>query len=58
MQFFCYDYFEDLLASIAYGNFCKKFRLSIAGVVSKIFVIENALHYNQKINFCVMSDVF
>ena len=33
LQFFCYDYFEDLLASI---TFAKNFGF-LAGVVSKIF---------------------
>ena len=36
---FCYDYCEDLLAPI---TFAKKFGF-LAGVVSKIFAIENAL---------------
>ena len=38
LQFFCYDYFQDVLASV---TFAKKFG-SLAGVVSKIFAIENA----------------
>ena len=39
LQFFCYDYFEDLLAPVIYT---KKFSF-LAGVVSKTFAIENAL---------------
>ena len=39
LQFFCYDYFEDLFARITFG---KNFGF-LAGVVSKIFAIENAL---------------
>ena len=38
-QFFCYDYFEDLFSPI---TFAKNFGF-LAGVVSKIFAIENAL---------------
>ena len=38
-QVVCYDYFEDLLAPL---TFAKKFGF-LAGVVSKIFTIENAL---------------
>ena len=37
--FFCYDYFEDILAPI---TFAKKFGF-VADAVSKIFAIENAL---------------
>ena len=40
--FFCYDYFEDLLAPT---TFAKNFGF-LAGVVSKIFVIKNALATN------------
>ena len=40
LQFFCYDYFEDLLAPI---TFAKNFQLSKWCIVSKIFAIENAL---------------
>ena len=36
LQFFRYDHFEDLLAAISSKNFC-----FLAGVVSKIFAIEN-----------------
>ena len=39
LHFFCYDYFEDLLAPI---TFPKNFSF-LAGVVSKTFAIENAL---------------
>ena len=39
LQSFCFDYFEDILASI---TFSKNFGF-LAGVVSKIFAIENAL---------------
>ena len=45
MQFFCHDYLEDLLALI---TFTKKFGF-LAGIVFKIFAIENALQ--SKINF-------
>ena len=38
-KFFCYDCFEDILAPI---TFTKNFSF-LAGVVSKIFVIESAL---------------
>ena len=39
LQFFCYDYFENLLAPI---TFAKSFGF-LAGVVSKIFAVENSL---------------
>ena len=39
LQFFCYNYFEDLLAPI---TLAKHFGFP-AGVVSKIFVIEHQL---------------
>ena len=39
LDFFCYDCFEDLLAPI---TFAKNFGF-LAGVVSRIFAIENAL---------------
>ena len=39
LQFFCYDYFEDLSASIILA---KNFGF-LAGVVFKIFAIKNAL---------------
>ena len=39
MEFFCYNYFEDLLAPT---TFAKTFGF-LTGVVSKIFAIENAL---------------
>ena len=39
LQFFCHDYLEDLLAPISVA---KKFGF-LAGVVSKIFAIKNAL---------------
>ena len=39
LQFFCYDYFEDVLAPI---TFAQNFGF-LAGVVSKIFATENAL---------------
>ena len=39
LQFFCYDYFEDFLASVTF----EKYFDFLAGVVSKIFAIENAL---------------
>ena len=39
LQFFCYDYFEYVLAPI---TFTQNFGF-LAGVVSKIFAIENAL---------------
>ena len=42
LQFFCYDYFEDRLGPI---TFAKNFGF-LAGVVSKIFSIENAA-YNK-----------
>ena len=47
LQFFCYDYFEDLLAPI---TFAKNFSF-LAGVVSKTFATENALQSkNQFLN--------
>ena len=39
LQFFCYDYFEDVLAPI---TFAQNFGF-LAGVFSKIFATENAL---------------
>ena len=39
LQFFCYNYFEDALAPIV---FAQNFGF-LAGIVSKIFAIENAL---------------
>ena len=39
LHFFCYDYFEDVLAPT---TFAKNFGF-LADVVSKIFAIENAL---------------
>ena len=48
LQFVDYGYFEELLAPI---TFAKKFGF-LAGVVSKYSRLK--MHYNQKINFCVM----
>ena len=48
LQLFCYDYFEDLLARI---TFAKNFGF-LAGLVSKYSQLK--MHYNQKLNFCVM----
>ena len=48
LQVFCYDYFEDLLAPV---TFAKNFDF-LAGVVSKIFAIENALQLKNQ--FCIM----
>ena len=47
LQFFCYDYFEDLLAPAT----CAKNFDFLADVVSKIFT---EMHFNHKISFCVM----
>ena len=44
LQFFCYDYFEDLLALISLAK--KKFGF-LAGVVSKIFAHKNTFATNQ-----------
>ena len=46
LQFFCYDYFEDLLASI---TFAKNFGF-LAGVVSKIFANKNTFATNHNGN--------
>ena len=46
LQFFCYDYFEDLLALI---TFTKNFGF-IGIVVSKIFAIKNAFVTSHKVN--------
>ena len=46
LQFFCYDYFEDLLASIA---FAKNFGF-LAGVASKIFANKNPFTTNHNGN--------
>ena len=43
LQFFCYEYFEDLLASI---TFTKNFSL-LAGVVSKTFANKNTFATNH-----------
>ena len=44
LQFFCYDYFEDLVALI---TFATNFGF-LAGVISKIFAIENALQLKNQ----------
>ena len=44
-QFFCYDYFENLLAPITFANIFG----SLAGVVSKIFAIEDALQSKNQL---------
>ena len=50
---FCYRY-NNCLKSFSFYNFCKKIRLSTvpSDVVSKILQLK--MHYNQKINFCIM----
>ena len=45
LQFFCYDYFEDLLASITSA---KNFGF-VAAVVSKTFAIKNVLEINHSV---------
>ena len=45
LQFFCYEYFEDVLAPI---TFSKSFDY-LAGVVSKIFANENALQSKKQL---------
>ena len=44
-QFFCYDYFENLLAPITFANIFG----SLAVVVSKIFAIEDALQSKNQL---------
>ena len=46
LQFFCYDYFENLLASI---TFAKNFDF-LPGVVSKIFAYKNTFATNHNGN--------
>ena len=46
LQLFCYEYFEDLLASI---TFAKNFGF-LAGVVFKIFANKNTFATNHKGN--------
>ena len=46
LQFFCYDYFEDLLASI---TFAKNFAF-LASVASKIFANKNTFATNHNGN--------
>ena len=43
LQFFCYDYFEDLLTSI---NFAKNFGF-LSGIVSKIFAKQTTTIINN-----------
>ena len=45
LQFFCYDYLEDLFASI---TFAKNFDF-LAGIVSKIFVLKMRLQQTVRL---------
>ena len=46
LKFFCYDYFEDLIALI---TFAKNFDFLAAGVIFKLFASKNAHATNRNV---------